>query len=332
MSLCWSSFAFFEFALSSSAEATSQHFNLANGNTKRLEAMAQTHSIVEGDVKTTRTAFVPNTGNVDIRNTSFLPASTCTVRTLPAYPARSKRLRCRPLASDKLDAKEEEAPSAGEENADISKSGSTNFGASPSSADDFFERLREITRAETALSNPLGLKKSYEIVTIDEEGIGPRDRYVYVEERDCIGCTHCSTTAVGTFFMDAEYGRARVFDQVGDSESQVEEAIDTCPVNCIYYVDWKDLVALENMRDDQVINNKARLVGGSDLSNTRKGKTKTTVMDSGIIRCEDCPGRGCSQCPMYGVGENPEYLRQKAMREAKKRNEGVKRRSKRKLL
>lgn len=200
--------------------------------------------------------------------------------------------------------------------------------------EEYFERMRAITEAETALSNPLGLKKSYEIVRFDEDGTGPLDRYVYVEERDCIGCTHCATTAGGTFFVQQDFGRARVFNQTGDSEAVVEEAIDTCPVNCIYYVNWEDLVNLENMRTEQRINNWARLVGGQDFNSSRRGKKTTTVMDSGIIRCEDCPGRGCGTCPMFGVGQNPEYLRQKAIREEKLRKratEGRRKKTRRRL-
>lgn len=198
-----------------------------------------------------------------------------------------------------------------------------------SKAEHFRKMMREITEAETALSNPLGLKMSHEIIRFDGDGIGPRDRYVYVEELDCIGCTHCQTTANGTFFMEEEHGRARVFDQIGDIESVVEEAIDTCPVNCIYYVDWEDLVKLEVMRKDQVINNWARLVGGQDFLSSRKESRTTRVMDSGLMRCEDCPGRGCPKCPLYGVGQNPEFMRKKAAREARKakrQDEGKKRR------
>ncbi|CAN8066380.1 unnamed protein product [Agarophyton chilense] len=182
---------------------------------------------------------------------------------------------------------------------------------------DYLKMLREVTEAETALSNPLGTKMSYEIIRFEEDGIGPLDRYVYVEEQDCIGCTHCATTASNTFFLESMFGRARVFDQLGDSEELVAEAISTCPVNCIYYVDWEDLVTLEQNRKTQKINNWSRLVGGQDASNSRKSRRRTKVMDSGIMRCEDCPGRGCATCPLYGVGQNPEYLKKKAIRQAK---------------
>lgn len=202
----------------------------------------------------------------------------------------------------------------------------------PSAGERYLQTLQQLTEAETALSNPLGLKMSHEIIRFDEDGIGPRDRYVYVEERDCIGCTHCATTANQTFFMHDDFGRARVFSQTGDIEEVISEAIATCPVNCIYYVDWSDLVILEKDRKDQVINNYTRLVGGHDASGSRTARRKTKVMDSGVIRCEDCPGRGCQACPLYGVGENPAYLEKKSMRESLKKSRADEDRKKRRRL
>ena len=46
----------------------------------------------------------------------------------------------------------------------------------------------------------------------------------------------------------------------------VFEAIETCPVDCIHYVPWEDLIALESARDSPdapSINFKSRLVGGT---------------------------------------------------------------------
>lgn len=244
---------------------------------------------------------------LDISRTTFLQHPVCSRGMKLHSPA--KRHRFHPTACESK----------------VSKGGSAGTGSEEdrNARDNFFDNLRKITESETALSNPLGLKKSFEILRFDGNAAEePRDRYVYVEERDCIGCTHCATTATGTFFMEEEYGRARVFDQLGDNDSTIEVAIDTCPVNCIYYVDWTDLVALEKMRDGQVINSKARLVGGQDLTASIGNKVKTTVMDSGIMRCSNCPKRGCSECPLYGVGENPEYQKRKAQRESRAKKRG----------
>jgi Fe-S-cluster-containing dehydrogenase component len=104
-------------------------------------------------------------------------------------------------------------------------------------------------------------------VRLDDDGEPPLDRYVYVQEQDCIGCTHwcvsqypggsaefesrvrahacwdCSdrqthfhlrpfdtfhvsaTTARATFFLEDEWGRARVSNQQGDAPDVIAEAV-----------------------------------------------------------------------------------------------------------
>jgi ferredoxin len=39
-----------------------------------------------------------------------------------------------------------------------------------------------------------------------------------------------------TFAMEEDYGRARAMQQGIDSDEKLQEAIDTCPVNCIHWV------------------------------------------------------------------------------------------------
>jgi len=56
-----------------------------------------------------------------------------------------------------------------------------------------------------------------------------RQNAVFVDETVCIGCGHCAHTASSTFFLEEDYGRARVIAQDGDEEDLVQEAIDTCP-------------------------------------------------------------------------------------------------------
>ena len=110
--------------------------------------------------------------------------------------------------------------------------------------------------------------------------------------------------------------------------------MDTCPVDCIWYVSWDDLVILETERKFKKINNQARLVGGSNIEATGyygkggwgvyaneeapSGRSKASIMQGGT-RCNNCPGRGCRDCPLYGVGENPEYARKKAARKARRK-------------
>jgi ferredoxin len=80
-----------------------------------------------------------------------------------------------------------------------------------------------------------------------------RQRGVYVDEVTCIGCRHCALVARNTFFIEEGYGRSRVFRQDGDAEEIVQEAIDTCPVDCIHWVNYDRLKLLEAERQEQVI-------------------------------------------------------------------------------
>ncbi len=80
-----------------------------------------------------------------------------------------------------------------------------------------------------------------------------RQKGVYVDEITCIGCKHCAFVARNTFYIEPDYGRSRVVRQDGDSEELIQEAIDTCPVDCIHWVDYTELRGLEEERKYQVI-------------------------------------------------------------------------------
>lgn len=80
-----------------------------------------------------------------------------------------------------------------------------------------------------------------------------RQNGVYVDELTCIGCTHCAHVARNTFYIEPDYGRARVIRQEGDSDALIQEAIDTCPVDCIHRVNYTELRQLERDRKHQVI-------------------------------------------------------------------------------
>ena len=68
-----------------------------------------------------------------------------------------------------------------------------------------------------------------------------RQKAVWVEESDCIGCRYCAHIASNTFAMIPETGRCRAIRQDGDDGDKIQEAIETCPVDCIYWLDFKDL-------------------------------------------------------------------------------------------
>ena len=95
-----------------------------------------------------------------------------------------------------------------------------------------------------AFSTPLTLNESLQ--TGDEPVLGGklRQQAVWVEETDCIGCRYCAHVASNTFLMIAETGRCRAIRQDGDSIERIQEAIDTCPVDCIHWVDFEHLIDL----------------------------------------------------------------------------------------
>tara|TARA_Y100000766_G_scaffold77863_1_gene66072 strand:+ start:779 stop:1156 length:378 start_codon:yes stop_codon:yes gene_type:complete len=100
-----------------------------------------------------------------------------------------------------------------------------------------------------AFSTPLTLNESLQ--TGDEPVLGGelRQKAVWVEESDCIGCRYCAHVASNTFLMIAETGRCRAIRQDGDSIERIQEAIDTCPVDCIHWVDFEHLI---NLRQRQL--------------------------------------------------------------------------------
>lgn len=71
-----------------------------------------------------------------------------------------------------------------------------------------------------------------------------REQAVWVDEAVCIGCRYCAHVASNTFVVEANYGRSRAVRQDGDSTERIQEAIDTCPVDCIHWVPFEDLEEL----------------------------------------------------------------------------------------
>lgn len=53
-----------------------------------------------------------------------------------------------------------------------------------------------------------------------------------IDQDICISCELCVTTAPGVFRMNDD-NLAEVYDPTGAPEELIQEAIDTCPVNCI---------------------------------------------------------------------------------------------------
>ena len=58
----------------------------------------------------------------------------------------------------------------------------------------------------------------------------------YVDQEECTGCGLCEETCPGVFQLN-EDGVAEVYNPEGASEEEIQEAIDSCPVECIH---WKE--------------------------------------------------------------------------------------------
>ncbi|CAJ1961705.1 unnamed protein product [Cylindrotheca closterium] len=164
--------------------------------------------------------------------------------------------------------------------------------------------------------------ESHTMVEKDKETGEPiRQQMVYVDEMTCIGCTNCAMIAQSTFFMEEEYGRARVFSQWGDDEETIAIAIETCPVDCIHYVPYDELERLEKERRDLNINYKARLVGNgaeaSRVGSSVKFSEPQKISGNAGLRCNNCPSRGCKNCPMFGIGKNPVFEKKEKERKLK---------------
>ena len=72
-----------------------------------------------------------------------------------------------------------------------------------------------------------------------------REKAIWVDESNCIGCQYCVHVANNTFIVDEDLGRARVIRQNGDTLETVQEAMDTCPVDCMHWVEFEDLEKLD---------------------------------------------------------------------------------------
>lgn len=58
----------------------------------------------------------------------------------------------------------------------------------------------------------------------------------YVDQDECIGCESCVQICPAVFEMNDE-GKAQVIEGSAGTEECIQEAMDTCPVECIH---WQD--------------------------------------------------------------------------------------------
>jgi len=57
---------------------------------------------------------------------------------------------------------------------------------------------------------------------------------VYVDQEICIGCGLCVSIVPEVFRLN-DAGVSEVKNQAGAGEAKIQEAIDSCPVNCIHW-------------------------------------------------------------------------------------------------
>ncbi len=62
-------------------------------------------------------------------------------------------------------------------------------------------------------------------------------RIVYVDEDECIGCASCEEVCPEVFRLNEETEKAEIILPEGGPEDLIEEAMETCPVECIH---WKE--------------------------------------------------------------------------------------------
>jgi ferredoxin len=66
-------------------------------------------------------------------------------------------------------------------------------------------------------------------------------RTVYLIEEECIGCGMCEDLCPEVFRLNPETNTAEIIKPEGGPEDPIQEAIDSCPVECIHWKDWDDV-------------------------------------------------------------------------------------------
>ncbi|MDZ7642464.1 MAG: ferredoxin [Desulfurivibrio sp.] len=60
---------------------------------------------------------------------------------------------------------------------------------------------------------------------------------VHIDEDECIGCGSCEDICPEVFKLDNDSEKAKVIKPEGGPAELIEEAINTCPVACISWLD-----------------------------------------------------------------------------------------------
>ena len=62
-------------------------------------------------------------------------------------------------------------------------------------------------------------------------------KIVVIDTEECIGCESCVELCAEVFAFNEAEEKAEVIMPEGGSEDCIEEAMDTCPVECIHYTE-----------------------------------------------------------------------------------------------
>ena len=62
-------------------------------------------------------------------------------------------------------------------------------------------------------------------------------RTVTLDQEECIGCGTCEELCPEVFRLNPDSEKAEVIKPKGGDEDQIQEAIDSCPVDCIGWAD-----------------------------------------------------------------------------------------------
>lgn len=125
--------------------------------------------------------------------------------------------------------------------------------------------------------------------------------HVFVDEFSCIGCKNCANVAPEVFKIEEDFGRARVYKQCGKCDL-VQQAIESCPVDCIHWTSAAQLSLLEDeMRRVERINVALMLAGmgaSADvfkMASSRWEKRQTKVLEQAKLRMMKQNGSGSSK-------------------------------------
>jgi len=106
---------------------------------------------------------------------------------------------------------------------------------------------------------PLSHSKWHKVKPEDRGEKHAAERMVFVDEWSCICCRNCCDIAPQSFCIQMDNGRANVYMQWGNSEEYLDYAIQSCPVDCIYWVSREELQVLEYVTAEKMVEDKYML-------------------------------------------------------------------------